>query len=63
MAMSGIKLTPRCHTTYEEVQRMHMHRYAIFKIDQKKGEIDLEKVSLVQFEKYREAKNWLCRLN
>jgi len=42
--MSGIKLTPRCHTTYEEVQRKHMHRYAIFKIDQKKGEIDLEKI-------------------
>ena len=37
-------MTPRCHTTYEEVQRKHMHRYAIFKIDQKKGEIDLEKI-------------------
>merc|ERR1712154_262283 len=42
MAMSGVKLTERCMTVYNEIQKGKKHRYAIFVI--KNGEIDVEKL-------------------
>merc|ERR1712179_82099 len=42
MAMSGVKLTEKCMTVYNEIQKAKKHRYAIFYI--KDGEIDVEKL-------------------
>jgi hypothetical protein len=43
MAMSGVKLTEACMTTYADIQKNKKYRYAIFQI--KDGQIDVEKVS------------------
>ena len=42
MAMSGVKLTEACMTSYTDIQKGKKHRYAIFLI--KDGQIDVEKV-------------------
>merc|ERR1711936_601384 len=42
MAMSGVKLTEKCMTVYNEIQKGKKHRYAIFVIQN--GEIDVEKL-------------------
>lgn len=42
MAMSGVKLTEACMTTYNDIQKGKKYRYAIFLI--KDGQIDVEKV-------------------
>merc|ERR1711970_1575865 len=42
MAMSGVKLTEKCMTVYNEIQKSKKHRYAIFVIQN--GEIDVEKL-------------------
>ncbi|XP_023327961.1 cofilin/actin-depolymerizing factor homolog [Eurytemora carolleeae] len=42
MAMSGVKLTESCMSTYNDIQKSKKHRYAIFMI--KDGQIDVEKV-------------------
>ena len=42
MAMSGVKLTESCMTTYNDIQKSKKYRYAIFII--KDGQIDVEKV-------------------
>eukprot|EP00088_Acartia_fossae_P002295 TRINITY_DN10920_c0_g1_i1.p1 TRINITY_DN10920_c0_g1~~TRINITY_DN10920_c0_g1_i1.p1 ORF type:complete len:150 (-),score=42.24 TRINITY_DN10920_c0_g1_i1:300-749(-) len=42
MAMSGVKLTENCMTTYNDIQKSKKYRYAIFLI--KDGQIDVEKV-------------------
>merc|ERR1719483_559493 len=41
MAMSGVKLTEKCLTVYNEIQKEKKHLYAIFVIQN--GEIDVEK--------------------
>merc|ERR1711936_635318 len=42
MAMPGVKLTEKCMTVYNEIQKGKKHRYAIFVIQN--GEIDVEKL-------------------
>jgi len=42
MAMSGVKLSPKCMEVYNDIQKGKKHQYAIFYI--KDGEIDLEKI-------------------
>eukprot|EP00088_Acartia_fossae_P042022 TRINITY_DN43_c0_g1_i1.p1 TRINITY_DN43_c0_g1~~TRINITY_DN43_c0_g1_i1.p1 ORF type:complete len:151 (-),score=41.99 TRINITY_DN43_c0_g1_i1:256-708(-) len=43
MAMSGVKLTDACMTTYNDIQKSKKYRYAIFLIRNER-EIDVEKV-------------------
>ena len=45
MAMSGVKLTESCMTSYTDIQKGKKNRYAIFLI--KDGQIDVEKVSAI----------------
>jgi len=42
MAMSGVKLTESCMTSYTDIQKGKKNRYAIFLI--KDGQIDVEKI-------------------
>jgi len=42
MAMSGVKLTEACMTTYQDIQKSKKHRYAIFVIQG--GQIEVELV-------------------
>ena len=44
MAMSGVKLTEGCLTTYQDIQKNKKHRYAVFII--REGQIDVETVRL-----------------
>ena len=45
MAMSGVKLTEGCLTTYQDIQKSKKHRYAVFII--REGQIDVETVSVL----------------
>ena len=45
MAMSGVKLTEGCLTTYQDIQKSKKHRYAVFII--REGQIDVETVSFI----------------
>ena len=45
MAMSGVKLTEGCLTTYQDIQKSKKHRYAVFII--REGQIDVETVSFL----------------
>ena len=47
MAMSGVKLTEGCLTTYQDIQKSKKHRYAVFII--REGQIDVETVSFFVF--------------
>lgn len=47
MAMSGVKLTEACMTTYNDIQKSKKYRYAIFLI--KDGQIDIEKVIILLY--------------
>jgi len=42
MAMSGVKLTEDCNTTYQDIQKGKKHRYAVFVISD--GQINVETV-------------------
>lgn len=44
MAMSGVKLTEDCNTTYQNIQKGKKHRYAVFVISD--GQINVETVSI-----------------
>lgn len=44
MAMSGVKLTEDCNTTYQDIQKGKKHRYAVFVISD--GQINVETVSI-----------------
>lgn len=42
-ASSGMGVADHCKSTYLELQRKKVHRYVIFKIDEKKKEVVVEK--------------------
>ncbi|XP_073119351.1 actin-depolymerizing factor isoform X1 [Henckelia pumila] len=42
-ASSGMGVADHCKTTYMELQRKKVHRYVIFKIEEKKSEVVVEK--------------------
>ncbi|KMT16622.1 hypothetical protein BVRB_3g049080 [Beta vulgaris subsp. vulgaris] len=42
-AQSGIGVAEQCKTIFTELQRKKVHRYVVFKIDEKKKEVSVEK--------------------
>ena len=61
MAMSGVKLTEGCLTTYQDIQKSKKHRYAVFII--REGQIDVETVSVLTWELSSQQSLFICNSN